>query len=609
MRSFLGDAMDKIAMESLLPEEPPEGLVDWAVKTNRSEFGGEWCVFHNERFPVMPNIAEVIEHNSLASRRTEWGSLCSCSACGEDFITQKEPGMDAIRLVTGDDGWMYTVEIGTVVDPYMGIEVNREYDSFLCPICGSEVTLIHQKHLKGGRTKRLMVVSVQNVEGYTALIYWLVYRQIDELGLSNYGAEPCDAFVITETGSLVRYGHRKKQGYFGTSAAGLWWRLMSDNKDTIDCPYPDWGSINNRKKGAAIWEEYPELEGTTGEKTALVEYLEADGYRPVEYLKWWRKQRNVENLCRQGQAKIVADIVSTAHSYCYDIRKEAEKYLDMQKKKPHEMLRMSREEFRWLRSNQVSLTIKVAEQWNEYRNGIGKLLLGEFMKLITAFGEKGTNAALGIMRLYKDADLDKLARYMEKQKMKPSEVGTLLDTRNAIRKLYGRELTQEELWPKHLIETHDRIYRMLAEKNSREKADKLREGFREVLNKYGCLEWTDGELSVILPKDNGELVYEGDILRHCVGGYGQSHVSGNSVIFFIRRYRRPERPYYTLAINMKDRPRESQLHGYGNERHGKNKEYTHSIPKKVRAFCDRWENEILLPWYVQQQKQKETKTA
>ena len=291
------------------------------------------------------------------------------------------------------------------------------------------------------------------------------------------------------------------------------------------------------------------------------------------------------------------------------MEKEAQKYLDMTKRKPHEMLGMSREEFRWLRANGVRLTIDAASQWKKDHGGIGRLSLCEFMRHTEIFGAKGMNAALQLIEQYGDADLDKLLRYMEKQKMKPSEVGILLDTRSTTRKLYGRDLTPEELWPRKLIESHDRITRMLAEKNSREQADKLREGFQAVRDKYGCLEWTDGDLSVIIPKDNGELVYEGDILRHCVGMYGQSHIAGNSVIFFIRRYRRPERPYYTLAINMQDRPRESQLHGYGNERHGRNKEYTHTIPKKVRAFCDRWENEVLMPWYIQQQKQKEEKTA
>jgi hypothetical protein len=51
-----------------------------------------------------------------------------------------------------------------------------------------------------------------------------------------------------------------------------------------------------------------------------------------------------------------------------------------------------------------------------------------------------------------------------------------------------------------------------------------------------------------------------------------------------------------------------QLHGYGNERHGINKQYSHRIPQKVLDFCARWEREILMPWWRDNQKDKE-KTA
>ena len=143
----------------------------------------------------------------------------------------------------------------------------------------------------------------------------------------------------------------------------------------------------------------------------------------------------------------------------------------------------------------------------------------------------------------------------------------------------------------------------MARKQEKE-SKRLLDGFQSVLEQYGGLQWTDGELCMVLPRDNGELVREGDVLRHCVGGYGNSHIQGSSVIFFVRHYRRPERPYYTLAIDMRDKPREKQLHGYGNERHGPYKEYSHKIPRKVRAFCDRWEAEVLLPWYLNQKKKE-----
>ena len=46
--------------------------------------------------------------------------------------------------------------------------------------------------------------------------------------------------------------------------------------------------------------------------------------------------------------------------------------------------------------------------------------------------------------------------------------------------------------------------------------------------------------------------------------------------------------------------RRNQLHGYGNERHGEHKQHSHSIPKKVTAFVERWEREVLAPWVAAQ---------
>lgn len=77
----------------------------------------------------------------------------------------------------------------------------------------------------------------------------------------------------------------------------------------------------------------------------------------------------------------------------------------------------------------------------------------------------------------------------------------------------------------------------------------------------------------------------------------------------MRHYRRPERSYYTLNIDLTlPRPKEIQLHGYGNEHHGERKQYHHNIPKKVRDFCDRWEREVLTPWFMEEQRKKFAET-
>ena len=177
--------------------------------------------------------------------------------------------------------------------------------------------------------------------------------------------------------------------------------------------------------------------------------------------------------------------------------------------------------------------------------------------------------------------------------------------------LYGRtELTHEEMWPKNLTQKHDELSALNIKEMGKDSWAMYLSGFKMIQDKYGELQWTDGDLCIRLPANNGDLIREGEVLRHCVGTYGKDHVAESRVIFFVRRYRRPERCYYTLCMDMRGEPKRNQLHGYGNERHGANKQYPHSIPKKVIDFCDRWEKEILGKWYREQKRKlKEAKRA
>ncbi len=158
----------------------------------------------------------------------------------------------------------------------------------------------------------------------------------------------------------------------------------------------------------------------------------------------------------------------------------------------------------------------------------------------------------------------------------------------------GAQPTEEQLWPPHLRDAHDRLSTQL----SVSKSQKYIAEFQRLKQKYRPLEWTDGELCIVVPESNADLVTEGKVLHHCVGGYGEKHVEGRS-IFFVRKYRRPERSYYTLNEDLTGmEPFRIQLHGYRNEYNDDGS--MHSIPKKVLDFVSRWEKEILTPWFYQQ---------
>lgn len=602
--------MEKDQIRKRLPEKPPEGLIRWAMDELRGDLGGEWLVFRGHRVPVMPSLGEIMETNSMAPRRNVWAAECTCTACHSFFYTQKIPGANAIRMAYGEDGSPYPMEPGEPFQEWAmeGIEDAFEGEMLLCPECWQEVELIHASKLKGGRTKRVQVQTLADVDGYGAVIYWMVCRRVDEDGVAYTWADPMDAYVLDERGRLTRYSHVVR-GTWGDYRNRSGWEQSSRCEDKWDALYRDWGSIMNRKRGTALYPVLPELGGTTAEKTGITEFAQAGAGALVTYLKFWRKHRNIENLLKAGQTPLVIEIFRQASNYCYDLEREMERYVDLSQRKPHKMLGITRQELRLLRQNGRELRTQELDDWKKYRGIGGRMALQAFLELRPEFGRAGANTALQLMEQAPGTDLDTLARYMGKQRLPLRDLHLLLDSRNMAARQQEGPLSEEQLWPRNLMAAHERLVRIQQERREREDDRKRAEQdgkFRAIREKYGPLLWTDGELCMVLPGSAEELHREGEVLRHCVGGYADRHLSGSDTIFFVRKYRRPERSYYTLDIKMNGgRPTEVQLHGYGNERHGKFKEHTHGIPKKVRSFVDRWEREILQPWWAEEQKKKE----
>lgn len=600
--------MDKEQIRTILPEEPPKGLLRWTLGNCDDELGPQFLVYRPIRVPVY-DMAELMCGGK--PKRNVRAAECRCSRCGGHFLTELDGGVLTMWVDESGEWWPldptgndpfededhmetgYTVEIG-------------ERDNMPCPFCGETVRTIEARKLKGGRIKQILVASICTVDRYAAVMYWLVQRKISDVG-DDYDVFPRDAYVLDEKGTVHRYTHKNGGGSFRYERQDTQWRLVSGKRDSMDMVYHDWGSISNKKKGGIFYEDIPDLDGTTAEKTGLQAYASFDGQYSLQYLKMWKKYPFVENLANTGWNRLLYRIVMRSFDG-YDTEQLMDSVIDRTKRKPHEILEMSKKDFKAIRKAGKQWDYDCQVLWQVFRKS-GFESATKFMIYRDMFTDTGMRALAALRLEYGEADVEKIIRYLKKQDMRPAEVGILLDTRNAAKAIAaGRELSPEELWPRNLQAAHDRFNRMRLQNVDAKKAEKYQSGFDEVVRKYGHLQWTDGDLCVIIPKSYAELVREGDTLRHCVGGYSDSHIAGRDTIFFIRRYRRPERCYYTLDINMTGEPYRVQLHGYGNERHGINKQYRHKIPQKVLEFCARWENEILLPWW-QETKKKEEKTA
>lgn len=596
--------MDKMwkSLADKLPKQPCSELMADIMRDvyDDGALGESLILYHREAVVLKePLQCEMTNEDFERRERTakhRWGARCTCSNCGEDFIAGYigGKGQHGIVLYSGDDGQVYSgySEVSDGGTAYL------DDDMLECPFCWNTGRVTHRSELRSGRTYQMLQAEVVNVDDYTVIMYWLVSRSLDDTGMESLLFYPHDALLVDLDGKLRRFRAKR----YGREITEVVWTPCSYTRDPMQVTYYSWEAEMHRKIGGCTLAYGPDLDGHTGEKTALDKYIGAGGCWPGAYLHVWQKHPQVENLMRNGFAEAVTATIDDPlerAAYRGDLCDAPPiPWVDWSEVKPNRMLHMSKTAFREI--SKKKWREDEAACWDKYNNILHDADAMEFEACREKITEKNVGKLLDMVQSgWEDLQPLRVVRYLEKQNLLEDGTQLLIDYRKMLRDMDTPE-TQETLWPKDLMEAHERLTLAVAALYHTE----YHVGFTNAYIRYKPLEWTDGELCIVLPQKAQDLVDEGNILRHCVGGYSKSHCSGKP-IFFVRHYRRPERSYYTLQINMTGQsPCEIQLHGYGNERHGENKQYRHTIPCKVREFCDRWEREILQPWFAEQRKPK-----
>lgn len=102
-------------------------------------------------------------------------------------------------------------------------------------------------------------------------------------------------------------------------------------------------------------------------------------------------------------------------------------------------------------------------------------------------------------------------------------------------------------WPKALEAAHDRA--IDAERAAlKELSGKL---FRQQYRKRKRYSFALDGILIRPCRSQQELTREGERLKHCVAGYADDVATGRTAIFFIRRTKRPNEPWYTLELDEK----------------------------------------------------------
>lgn len=144
------------------------------------------------------------------------------------------------------------------------------------------------------------------------------------------------------------------------------------------------------------------------------------------------------------------------------------------------------------------------------------------------------------------------------------------------------------LYPKNLKDAHNKA----ASEFYQRETDKRK---REAINKYSMISiikkelddtygYRDSRYEIMAPRTAGDIIEEGRVLHHCVGGdrYTENHNAGKRFILFMRKAAEPDTPYYTIEIEP-ETDRIVQYYGLNDKQPDK---------KEVDAFLKKWKEAV-----------------
>ena len=572
----------------LVSRTPPEGLWEWAAGTARRDedsAGGldTFGLVYEKVFVPDTTLAGLI--GDRVGKKIPV-VRCTCSACGSTF----DAGYSHANAA---DGTTY----GFLVEVDGGVSLAVSGDSWLCPVCGSPVSIRCRSKVRRdvyagcdafvcSESYHMSASLLPGEPGRRPLVLtgWCMRRYCRKNGTNQNVVLPFDAYVFDGEGCWKLTG--SCESYSGN--AGYFMAFTRQ-----------W---NQPKTWAETWGEDRNIYGLTAElleesclhNAKFLEYmgggLQGNCKFPVPYLRMYQEHPNVENLVTQGATYLLDSLMAEqmkGHIWGKNVRGlMVLEDIDWEESRPSAMLDLDRDEFARMKDNcwcpellRLYLACRGAGERLTDDDITNAYRLGEVEELTELAGE--VLVAKVIRYLLRQIELDQerylydpeIDIYVDPEEFTNVSVPLLRDYWRMARTV-GWDLNDPSVrWPKALEAAHDRA--MAAEKVALEKGyRKLFKQRYQQLKKYSFA-W--GGILIRPCKTQLELTEEGAKLNHCVGGYAKDVATGKTAIFFIRRAAKPDEPWYTLELDEKTL-RVKQNRGKGNcER-----------TKDVQRFEERW---------------------
>lgn len=458
-------------------------------------------------------------------------------------------------------------------------EEPREGRYGTCPMCGARGLYKCQGKVKGEHSRTIHLFLGQRYkENGMVMRYvqvektWILGLICGEKGTEMYNA--CEklsgveiARAYFEPGKKMQIDYQKHNPYSGED---FW----------DDCNL--YGMNNITINAAPIMPEtYEEMKGTMFQYSALQEYVKCVGeVNPIDYLERYSQTPQIEVLVKMGLIGVVENLVKCYYGIVENgnasrpdvflgIRKERVKQL-IRKKGDVETLKVMQMEKRF------------GQNWTE-----------DQIEHLTETGLNGMQVEWATRYMTLQKLLNRIEKYAGCKygtecggaKERIRHIATTYVDYLEMRAGLGYDLNNTVYQqPRDLRAAHEKMVmeanKEKMDKHLREVAEQypnIRKCYRNLRKKY----FYEDENYMIRPARSAEeIVMEGRLLHHCVGGAGylNSHNTGKTYILMLRYKKEPEIPYITVEVDAKY-PRIIQWYGEMDRKPDK---------ENIKAWLDGW---------------------
>lgn len=471
------------------------------------------------------------EHHLYYKKYGSWTKI-ACSKCG---------GVTDAR-------WRDGISYESQFQKYT--EEPREGKSGKCPMCGAVGTYKCQGKIKGEYSKKIHLFLGQRYKEDGAVLRYVEIEKAWTLGFikGNDGPEMYNAAeelsgvevarAYFEPGKKVQIDYNKHD----------WYR----NEDFWDdCNL--YGLANIDIKAAPIMPKtYEELKNTVFRYSGLKEYAaQAQEVNPIRYLQNYQKTPQIEILVKLGLSEIVKGINEGRTGIIVDASaKRLDALLGIRRERIKKLIK-EKGDACLLRVLQIEKSLD--QHWTEEQ--------------VDHLRETGLDIA-HIAFVLNYMTIQKLLNRIEKYAGCAYETNcgrAVANIRNTaiiyldylmMRERRGYDLHNTVYQqPRDLSAAHRQMVTETNREEVKKRLEETEERYENIKKRYRSLRkeycYEDATYLIRPARSAEEIVMEGRLLHHCVGGNGylSRHNEGKSYILMMRFRKEPETPYITVEIN------------------------------------------------------------